>query len=60
MLDAISAGIYDHAVGDGRELCIANGSAVTVSAEDGRTARYVLDKMYESAKNGEVWVDIEK
>lgn len=41
VLDAISAGIYDHAVGDGRELCIADGSAVTVSAEDGRSVKHV-------------------
>lgn len=41
VLDAISAGIYDHAAGDGRELCIADGSAVTVSAEDGRSVKHV-------------------
>lgn len=37
MLDAISAGIYDHVLGDGRELCITDQSAVTISAEDGRS-----------------------
>lgn len=40
LLDAISAGIYDHASGDGRELCITDGSAVTVSAEDGRSVKH--------------------
>ena len=39
LLDAISAGIYDHVAGDGRELCITDGSAVTVSAEDGRIVK---------------------
>lgn len=37
LLEAISAGIYDHALGDGRELCITDSGAVTVSAEDGRS-----------------------
>lgn len=37
LLDAISAGIYDHAPGDGRELCVTDPYAVTVSAEDGRS-----------------------
>lgn len=41
LLDAISAGIYDHAVGDGRELCITDESAVTISAEDGRSVKNV-------------------
>ena len=41
LLDAISAGIYDHAIGDGRELCITDASAVTISAEDGRSVRHV-------------------
>ncbi len=41
LLDAISAGIYDHAPGDGRELCIADESAVTISAEDGRSVKHV-------------------
>lgn len=41
LLDAISAGIYDHAMGDGRELCITDESAVTVAAEDGRAVRRV-------------------
>ncbi|MBQ8397787.1 MAG: hypothetical protein IJX53_06290 [Clostridia bacterium] len=41
LLDAISAGIYDHAAGDGRELCITDESAVTISAEDGRSVKNV-------------------
>lgn len=41
LLDAISAGIYDHAMGDGRELCITDASAVTISAEDGRSVKHV-------------------
>ncbi|MBR6579615.1 MAG: ATPase [Clostridia bacterium] len=41
LLDAISAGIYDHVLGDGRELCITDDSAVTISAEDGRSVKRV-------------------
>ena len=41
LLDAIAAGIYDHALGDGRELCITDDSAVTISAEDGRSVKRV-------------------
>ena len=41
LLDAISAGIYDHRPGDGRELCITDDSAVTISAEDGRSVKNV-------------------
>jgi predicted ABC-class ATPase len=36
VLNAISAGIYNHAAGDGRELCITDERAVTITAEDGR------------------------
>lgn len=39
LLDAISAGIYNHVMGDGRELCITDESAVTISAEDGRSGK---------------------
>lgn len=39
LLDAISAGIYDHVSGDGRELCITDDSAMTISAEDGRSVK---------------------
>jgi len=41
LLDAISAGIYDHVLGDGREFCITDESAVTISAEDGRSVKHV-------------------
>ena len=40
-LDAISAGIYDHCLGDGRELCITDDTAMTISAEDGRSVKAV-------------------
>ena len=36
ILNAIGAGIYNHVAGDGRELCITDNSAVTITAEDGR------------------------
>lgn len=36
LLNAISAGIYNHVAGDGRELCITDGTAVTITAEDSR------------------------
>ncbi len=39
LLDAISSGIYDHAPGDGRELCITDNTAMTISAEDGRSVK---------------------
>ncbi len=41
LLDAISAGIYDHALGDGRELCLTDRSAVSIAAEDGRSVKHV-------------------
>ncbi len=41
LLDAISAGIYNHILGDGRELCITDDSAMTISAEDGRSVKTV-------------------
>ena len=41
LLDAISAGIYDHILGDGRELCITDEGAVTIAAEDGRSVKHV-------------------
>lgn len=40
LIDAISAGIYDHTLGDGRELCITDDTAVTISAEDGRSVKH--------------------
>ena len=39
VLDTISAGIYDHILGDGRELCITDVAAMTISAEDGRSVK---------------------
>lgn len=36
ILNTVSAGIYDHTLGDGRELCITDYSAMTISVEDGR------------------------
>ena len=39
VLDTISAGIYDHILGDGRELCVTDHSAMTISAEDGRSVQ---------------------
>ena len=41
LLDAISAGIYNHVRGDGRELVITDESAVKISAEDGRSVKNV-------------------
>ena len=41
ILDTISAGIYDHVLGDGRELCVTDYSAMTISAEDGRCIKNI-------------------
>lgn len=41
LLEAISAGIYNHAWGDGRELCITDVSAMGIAAEDGRSVKNV-------------------
>ena len=41
LLEAISAGVYDHVRGDGRELCITDSSAMGISAEDGRSIKNV-------------------
>lgn len=40
LLDALSAGIYNHIDGDGRELVITLPSAMQISAEDGRRIRH--------------------
>jgi len=40
LLDALSAGVYNHIVGDGRELVITEDSAMKISAEDGRCIRH--------------------
>lgn len=41
LLDALSAGVYNHILGDGRELCISDDTAFTVSAEDRRSVKGV-------------------
>ena len=43
---------------DNFAYCLRTGEPLKVTAEDGRRARYVLDKMYESAKNGGTWVSL--
>lgn len=43
---------------DNFAYCLRTGEALKVTAEDGRRARYVLDKMYESARNGGAWVSL--
>ncbi len=40
LLDALSAGIYDHVEGDGREFVLTNDTAMKISAEDGRCIRH--------------------
>lgn len=39
LLDAISAGVYNHIPGDGREFVITDETAVNISAEDGRSVQ---------------------
>ena len=41
ILNTISSGIYDHVYGDGRELCVTDQSAMTISAEDGRCIKNI-------------------
>ena len=41
VLNAVSAGIYNHVEGDGRELCLTDDTAVTITAEDGRAVSAV-------------------
>lgn len=41
LLDAISAGVYNHILGDGRELVITDDTAIKISAEDGRSVKNV-------------------
>lgn len=41
LLEAISSGIYNHILGDGRELCITDETAVSIAAEDGRSIKNV-------------------
>ncbi|MBQ8578467.1 MAG: hypothetical protein IJ449_10975 [Clostridia bacterium] len=39
VLDALACGVYNHCVGDGRELVIADETAVSIAAEDGRAVK---------------------
>ena len=41
LLDAISAGIYNHVRGDGREFVITDDTAIKISAEDGRSVKNI-------------------
>jgi len=41
VLNAISSGIHNHIEGDGREYCVTDDSAVTITAEDGRAVNRV-------------------
>ncbi len=43
---------------DNFSWCLRTGDKLVCPAEEGRDTRYVLDKMYESAENGEGWVKI--
>ncbi len=39
LLDAISSGIYNHTIGDGRELVLTDPTAFSIAAEDGRSVK---------------------
>ena len=41
VLDALSAGIYDHIPGDGRELVLTDDTATEIFAEDGRAVSHL-------------------
>jgi len=41
LLDAISAGIYNHIKNDGREFVITDDTAIKISAEDGRSVKNI-------------------
>ena len=43
---------------DNFAYCVRTGQALELDAEVGRESRYILDKMYESAKSGEGWVKL--
>lgn len=45
---------------DNFAYCIRTGEKLLVEASAGRDSRYVLEKMYESAKNGGTWTAVEK
>lgn len=56
LLDAISAGIYDHAMGDGRELIITEPGAITISAEDGRSVMHCnISPFIKWLPKGDTW-----
>lgn len=40
-MDAIQKGVYNHVAGDGREFVLAEESAVSIQAEDGRNVEQV-------------------
>lgn len=44
---------------DNFAYCLRTGDKLLVNAENGRTARYVLDKMYQSIKNGGAWTPVD-
>lgn len=44
---------------DNFAYCVRTGEPLVVGPEAGSTSRYVLDKMYESAKQDGAWVEIE-
>ena len=44
---------------DNFAYCLRTGAPLVVTAEEGHVTRFVLDKMYESAKSG-AWVEIPK
>ena len=43
---------------DNFAYALRTGEPLVVTAEDGRRARFVLDKMYESARSGGTWVKV--
>lgn len=45
---------------DNFAYCLRMGTEPVVTAEDGRNARYILEKMYESARSDENWVAIDR
>lgn len=45
---------------DNFAYCLRMGTKPVVTAEDGRNARYILEKMYESARSDENWVVIDR
>ncbi len=44
---------------DNFAYALRTGEPLVVGAEEGRNARYVLDKMYESVKQGGAWVNVD-